>query len=288
MNRTEETVTDLTRGVYRRIYSGFIKGQRINSIPLESEAWFWRVLAAVDDFGNMEADPDLFRDATAGRRQVTSQQACQHLVQLVKARLVQLYEISDEAFLHVIGFEEIQPAGKNGRRIRRCPIPDESQFIQGIPDVVSASDNDNEDENDHDNEKAAHAARPRSPSKSKFCDEDYVEELQNSEAYRRLNVRHVLAKMVIWCENNSKQPTRSRLLNWLSREDQPISVPRARPIQTVPVALPPLPAGVALWVCGCGFDVLQNGNGIKECPECGNELVVGSNGSNSNDGRARV
>lgn len=38
--------------------------------------------------------------------------------------------------------------------------------------------------------------------------------------------------------------------------------------------LPPLPAGVARWVCVCGFGVLQNGNGIKECPECRKVLTV--------------
>lgn len=32
-----EEVTDLTRGVYRRLYAGFIKGQRINKISLQAE-----------------------------------------------------------------------------------------------------------------------------------------------------------------------------------------------------------------------------------------------------------
>jgi hypothetical protein len=261
-------VTDLTRGIYRRVYSGFIKGQRINQIPLEAEAWFWRILAAVDDFGNMEADPLLFHAATAGRRvEVSSQTAATYLMQIAGAKLVEFYEAKGEYFLHVKGFEEMQPAGKNGRRIRRCPIPDESQKIQGIPDVVSASDN--EDDNEDDNEKVAHAAKPRSPSKPKLCDEDYVEELQNSEAYNRLNVRHVLAKMVVWCENTGKQPTRSRLLNWLSREDRPIAIPKVGKTATTPAKIT-LPR----WNCECGFYVLaQNGTGPKTCPECGKGLT---------------
>lgn len=36
---------------------------------------------------------------------------------------------------------------------------------------------------------------------------------------------------------------------------------------------PPLPTGVRQWKCGCGFSVLQNGNGITQCPECSGELV---------------
>lgn len=39
-------------------------------------------------------------------------------------------------------------------------------------------------------------------------------------------------------------------------------------------ATPPLPAGVMRWVCACGFGVLQNGSGIKTCPECSKELVL--------------
>lgn len=123
--------------------------------------------------------------------------------------------------------------------------------------------------------KVVRAAKPRSPSKPKLCDEEYIEELQSSEAYSRLNVRHVLAKMVVWCENNGKQPTRSRLLNWLGREDMPIAAPvvRVGKPSHVPVVIPPLPSGVGRWVCVCGFGVVQNGNGLKTCPECKKELT---------------
>ena len=71
---SEDAVTDLTRGVYRRLYSGFIKGQRINKLSLQAEAWFWRVFAVADDFGNCEAEPELLRASTAGRRKVTAKQ----------------------------------------------------------------------------------------------------------------------------------------------------------------------------------------------------------------------
>jgi hypothetical protein len=273
---TDSAVTDLTRGIYRRVYSGFIKGQRINRLPLESEAWFWRVLAAVDDFGNMEAEPELFRDATAGRRTITTQQAAQHMCQMAGHKLIEFYEVRGELYLHIIGFEDMQPAGKNGRRIRRCPIPDESQKIQGIPDVVSVSDNedDNDSENDNETELVVSRAKPRSTRSIKICDEEYLEGLQSSDAYRRLDVKHVHAKMAVWCQNKGKQATRGRLINWLNREDQPLEFKAPKlPKSVNPIVLPPRPDGVVRWECGCGFDVLQNGNGLKNCPECGSELI---------------
>jgi hypothetical protein len=31
--------------------------------------------------------------------------------------------------------------------------------------------------------------------------------------------------MVVWCQNKGKQPTRGRLINWLNREDKPMTAP---------------------------------------------------------------
>lgn len=217
----DDAVTDLTRGIYRRLYSGFIKGQRINKLSLQAEAWFWRVLATCDDLGNAEADPELCRAATTGRRSVSRSQVAGWLKEMKTAGLITVYRAKGEWFLHVIGFEETQPAGKNGKRIKRYPVPGESGLIQVNPDESSASqasDNDNED----DNEREVRADKPRSRSHPKTCDEEYLTELQADTAYRLLNVRLVHAKMVRWCSEKNKQPTRRRLINWLNSEDQPM------------------------------------------------------------------
>lgn len=158
---TKDAVTDLTRGVYRRIYSGFITGQRINKLSLSAEAWFWRVMATADDFGNAPADPDLCRAATAGRRSVTSKQIAAWLKEMKTVGLITLYKAKGEWFLHVTGFEDSQPAGKNGKRIKRYPHEGESGLIQMNPDESSASrasDNDTEDDNDPDTERESRSA----------------------------------------------------------------------------------------------------------------------------------
>lgn len=149
---SEDAVTDLTRGVYRRLYAGFTKGQRINKLSLQAEAWFWRVLATVDDFGNGEADPQLCRDATAGRRTtVTKGQVSRWLDEMVSANLIEFYWAKGDKYLHVLKFESWQPAGKNGRRFRRFPDPSESEGIQGNPNEVSASEISNENTNENQN-----------------------------------------------------------------------------------------------------------------------------------------
>jgi hypothetical protein len=119
----EGPITDLTRGVYRKIYAGFIAGKRINQVSLEAEAWFWRINAVADDFGNVAADPVLLLGGTAGRRlgEVTIDRLNGWVNELVERELLGRYDVAGENYLHITGFTELQPAGKNGKRIRRVP-----------------------------------------------------------------------------------------------------------------------------------------------------------------------
>jgi hypothetical protein len=177
---TEDAVTDLTRGVYRRLYSGFTTGQRINKISLQAEAWFWRILATVDDFGNGRADPHLCRDRTAGlRRNVTAKQISGWLREMANVGLIQFYTAKGELFLHVVNFEKTQPAGKNGRRLKRVPLPGESEGIQENPDVVSASENTNDPDPEDDTDNRAQA--PGSPP---FTSVGFLSTLENFERHR--------------------------------------------------------------------------------------------------------
>lgn len=139
---TDDAVTDLTRGVYRRLYAGFIKGQRINKLSLQAEAWFWRVFAVADDFGNCEAEPELLKDATKGRRKVTTKQIERWLNEMEAVGLVSFYFNKAERYLHIYKFEQTQPAGKNGKRLKRFPLPGESDGIQMNPELSSASHSD--------------------------------------------------------------------------------------------------------------------------------------------------
>jgi hypothetical protein len=160
---SDDAVTDLTRGVYRRLYSGFTKGQRINRLTLQAEAWFWRVLATVDDFGNGDADPELCHAMTAGRRKVTPKQISGWLREMKDAGLIRFYEAKGEPYLQVVGFETSQPAGKNGKRMKRFPFPGESEGIRVNPELsgsaqASEHTNDNENNNEDDNENTSRAA----------------------------------------------------------------------------------------------------------------------------------
>lgn len=137
---TETTVVDMQRGVYRKIYSGFIWGERICSVSMEAEAWFWRIHGVADDFGNLPGESKRLAIEAGGGRTIDPAKAAKWTAELVRARLVVWY--NEDRNLHIVGFESMQPAGRNGRKIKKVPMhppecedgnPGESKAIQGDP-----------------------------------------------------------------------------------------------------------------------------------------------------------
>ena len=113
---------DMTDGIYRRIYSGFISNPKINALSWMAEAWFWRLVALADDYGNHPANWRLLAVVASPVREVTAKDAKDMTMELVAQSLVVLYESEGQPYLHIVGFTKRQPANKNGRRIQRFPF----------------------------------------------------------------------------------------------------------------------------------------------------------------------
>ena len=115
--------TDLSKGTYRRMYSGFIWARRICSVPVASEAWFWRLHAVADDYGNLPADEIRLTSEVKGYRNVRSSEILHACADLQRAGLIYPYSVGGENFYHIADFEEMQPAiSRNGRRYNEYPM----------------------------------------------------------------------------------------------------------------------------------------------------------------------
>lgn len=132
-----ETTTDMTMGVYRRLYSAIIHGRRINSVSDSAELLFLRLLVLADDFGNLQGDPVLIKSNGFPRRSWSVRKIEAALSELVNSgdenqrALVTKYTANGETYLHITNFENTQPSGKNGKRIQRWPVnPGESRCDQ--------------------------------------------------------------------------------------------------------------------------------------------------------------
>lgn len=131
---------DLTRGIYRRVYAGFLAGKRINSVSLEAEAWFWRLHAVADDYGNLLAIPSQLPMLLAPLRHITVEASERWVHDLVQVGLIVVYEVAASRYINIVDFTTLQPAGKNGRRVVRFPkmppaASGESNSIQSRPAV---------------------------------------------------------------------------------------------------------------------------------------------------------
>lgn len=80
----------------------------------------------------------------------------------------------------------------------------------------------NHKEVEKEEEKEKKKRKKKAPPPSQMSDEEWLEYVKANPAYAGLDIKHVKAKMEVWCKTNGKKPTRRRLLNWLNREDKPM------------------------------------------------------------------
>ena len=132
-------ITDLTRGVYRRVYAGATTGERINKASDAAEVLFWRLHMIADDFGNFPAKPSLIKSYALPEKDIWNKaRISKHLTELdnitntAGGKLISLYSVGSDNYGHIVGFEITQPAGRNGKRVMR--YPGESGCIQIHPD----------------------------------------------------------------------------------------------------------------------------------------------------------
>lgn len=159
-----DTTTDLTRGIYRRVYSGWIRSHRMNNVSTGAELAFLRMILLADDFGNLPASPETLRLDLFPLRRVTTAQMGGWLRELSDAKradgtpapLISTYRVNGELYIHIEEFEERQPAGKNGRRVQRHPVnPGESKAIQKNP-VQSGPPHSEDHSEDHSDTQTHH------------------------------------------------------------------------------------------------------------------------------------
>ena len=113
---------DMTDGIYRRIYSGFISHPKINALSWMAEAWFWRLVVLADDYGNHPANWRLLAAIASPVRDISAAEAKALTEECIAQSLVTLYDHEGQPYLNISGFTKRQPANKNGRRIQRFPM----------------------------------------------------------------------------------------------------------------------------------------------------------------------
>lgn len=154
---------DTRKQTYRRVYTGYLNGRRINSVSMEAEATFWRLHMLADDFGNLIASPRLLCAAAFPRREsVTEADVIRWSEELLSAGLIHRYSDPDDdalRYFHIIGFSKIQPAqSRNGTPVRRVAaypgepersreLPGDAESFREKPGTSESDQNQNQNQN---------------------------------------------------------------------------------------------------------------------------------------------
>jgi uncharacterized protein YdaU (DUF1376 family) len=107
---------------------------------------------------------------------------------------------------------------KGGSQMVRRVVEPKGNSSSSSSSSCSSLDPPSEDLESRSRSRSSRSRRPQ------ICDKEWLKELQAKPAYQALNVAMIYAKMEAWCEVKGKQPTRARFINWLNREDLPMSV----------------------------------------------------------------
>jgi len=148
----------------------------------------------------------------------------EHLLrELAEARFITRYEAEGKRYIHIRTFWKHQhfhikeppstlpepPAPcENGASTVLEPVPPARRGREGVGR-----------EGKEKLEVSAASTGQNSASASDLFPDSYLDELQGDPAYGDLEVRRVAAKMLRWCKDHGKEPTRDRLINWLNREE---------------------------------------------------------------------
>ncbi len=92
--------------------------------------------------------------------------------------------------------------------------------------------NNNQNQNQNQIKEEAGQKTPAAKKKQKMTDEEWLQMVKSNPAYQGLDVDLVFAKLQAWCATKGRKPTRARFLNWLNREEKPLTGGQQHGLQT--------------------------------------------------------
>lgn len=176
------------------------------------------------------------------------------LAELAGAHLLLRYNVNGLKVIQIRSFTKHQHTHVK-EPASELPAPNEHQTrTKRVPNKTGADPSLTEAEAESLTEAEAVSAKPDKSGAGKAgrrkpataIDEAYLQELQEHELYKSLNVRRCYAECALWYADKGKTLNRQGLRNWLKREEQPAvatngTPPKARGNAYVGAPSPPLP-----------------------------------------------
>src|SRR5262245_16224859 len=194
--------------MWLRLYTDILNDPKVQRLSGDEFKGWINILALAKEHGGLI--PPL--EDVAFRLRTTEEEATRLVEVLVKRGLLDTDGANTAPHnWHVRQFE----SDNSTERVKRFRNVSETS-----PDTETEAEPDTEPEQSR---AEASRGKPRSVRAPVPADDEFLDGLQKNPAYSMLNVRHCYQRMMVWCETNGKQPSRRRFINWLNREDKPMT-----------------------------------------------------------------
>lgn len=98
----------------KRVLKDWTASERMDSISLEAEVFFTRLIMKADDYGSYYANIKLLKAALYPLKEVTRDQVRAWLMECIKADLILMYEVDGKGYIRIKDF------GQRLRNMRNC------------------------------------------------------------------------------------------------------------------------------------------------------------------------
>src|SRR5262245_26829015 len=212
--------------MWLRLYTDILNDPKVQRLSGDEFKGWINILALAKEHGGLI--PPL--EDVAFRLRTTEEEATRLVEVLVKRGLLDTDGANTAPHnWHVRQFE----SDNSTERVKRFRNVSETS-----PDTETEAEPDTEPEQSR---AEASRGKPRSVRAPVPADDEFLDGLQKNPAYSMLNVRHCYQRMMVWCETNGKQPSRRRFINWLNREDKPMTAKVQKPTGNAYVGKAPAP-----------------------------------------------
>ena len=208
----------------RMIRKDISRSQKIASLSKEATVLFVMLIPHFSSFGKMNGSPYFVKGEVVPLLEwftIPLVERC--LKEISEKTNVKWFTVGGLWYLHSVNWEEHQEIRKD--RVGKDDLPDYSGTTPGLLRHEVEVEVEVEVQVEGQVQKrVANESRP-TPKKraTQLSDEEWMKSLKSNPAYQGIDIEVLKAKMEAWCDLKGKRPTRARLLNWLNREDRPLS-----------------------------------------------------------------
>jgi hypothetical protein len=215
--------------MWLRLYTDILNDPKVQRLSGEDFKGWINILALAKEHGGLI--PPL--EDVAFRLRTTEEETTRLVETLVKRGLLDTDGVNTT------------PHNWNGRQFESDSSTERVKRFRNVSETLPETEADTDTEPDTEQRPEASRGKPRSVRAPIPADDEFLDGLQKNPAYSMLNVRHCYQRMMTWCQVNGKQPSRRRFINWLNREDKPMTAPVKKQTGNANVGKAP-PAPLAL------------------------------------------